>query len=220
MLFSHVTLRKIINLMISPCKGDISNAIRSWIQFDLVLYLDVIWSWTQMSFGPGPICDPGPGQEATQSWTQIDKFIYPGLPLMKPHFHFTTAYKMSQFKHKQFYAIQASGRHLPCLSRNKEGPILISHSFLHKTTEAARTPATPQRSFTNFTLNSIPNINLRRIWANFNTANPAGQSHNPISAGRAHSTIFQVTESHKHKVTSGVFAAPAGQNTKAGLPPC
>ena len=61
------------------------KAIWSRSQYDLVLDPDAIWSCTQMSFGPGPICDTGPGQEATQSWTQIDKFIYPGLPL-KPHF--------------------------------------------------------------------------------------------------------------------------------------
>ena len=102
------------------------KAIRSRSQYDLVLDPDAIWSCTQMSFGPGHIRDPGPGQEATQSWTQMDKFIYPGLPPMKPHFHFTTAYKMSQFKHKQFYATQASDRHLPYFSHNIEA----SHSHL------------------------------------------------------------------------------------------
>ena len=199
------------------------KAIRSRSQYDLVLDPEVIWSCAQTAFGPGPGHDTGPDHEATQSGTQIDKFIYPGLPLMKPHFslYYCLQDVSAQTNNFMQYRLQI-GIYPVC---HRSVSFVFPTIFFTKPPEAARTPATPQRSifnknFTNSTLNSIPNINLRRIWANFNTASPAGQSHNPISAGRAHSTIFQVTETHKHNVTSGAFAAPAGQNTKAGLPPC
>ena len=93
MLFSHATLRKFINLVISPCNGDMSNAIRSQSQYDLVTDPDAVFDGA------------------------IHNFTYPGLPPMRPHFCFATACKMSQFEHKQFWAMQASDGQLPYFSR-------------------------------------------------------------------------------------------------------
>ena len=97
--------------------------IRSRSQYDLVLDPDVIWSSTQTSFGPRPRRDTGPDHEATQSRAQIDKFIYPRLPLMKPHF-FTllllTRYPSSNTNNFMQYRLQVGI--YPACHAIKKGP--------------------------------------------------------------------------------------------------